>query len=151
MSDEKNANLLDRRTFFLGTAGALALGTTACGGGSGGSSFSPIGGAAAQQAPQQQTPAAVAGADSPGTPDSPAPEPTTPEPTVHKIVHPGLLVTEDDLQRIREARGRIGGGGGGALRDERTRGGGDQKRTHRERSDERHPGLDQSGMHWRSC
>jgi len=75
MSNEKNANLLDRRTFFLGTAGALALGTTACGGGSGGSSFSPIGGAAAQQ-----TPAAVAGVDSPITPEIPAAEPPPPEP-----------------------------------------------------------------------
>ena len=102
--DDKNAALLDRRTFFIGTASALALGTTACGGGSGGG-FSPPGGATAQQ-PPQQTPAAnldaVAGVDTPNTTDTPAPEPTTPGPEVRKIVHPGLLVTETDLQRIRD-------------------------------------------------
>ena len=100
-SDDKDAALLHRRTFFLGTASALALGTTACGGGSGGG-VSPIGGATAQQPPQQTpaaTPDAVAGVD---TPDTPAPEPTTPAPEARKIVHPGLLVTEADLQRIRD-------------------------------------------------
>lgn len=96
--DDKNAALLDRRTFFIGTASALALGTTACGGDSGGG-FSPPGGATAQQTPQQTpaaNPDAVAGVD------TPAPGPTAPEPEVHKITHPGLLVTETDLQRIRD-------------------------------------------------
>ncbi|RSZ29208.1 hypothetical protein EJO66_30185, partial [Variovorax beijingensis] len=96
-NDDKDVALLDRRTFFIGTASALALGTTACGGGSSGS-FSPIGGVAAQQ-PPGATPDAVAGVD---TPDTPAPGPTTPEPGVQKITHPGLLVTEVDLQRIRD-------------------------------------------------
>ncbi|WP_418128175.1 LamG-like jellyroll fold domain-containing protein [Variovorax sp. 375MFSha3.1] len=100
-NDDKDAGLLDRRTFFIGTASAIALGTTACGGGSSGS-FSPIGGAAAQQSSQQSPGAssgAVAGVDTPATP---APEPAAPEPAVRKIVHPGLLVTEDALQRIRD-------------------------------------------------
>ncbi|WP_145746870.1 LamG-like jellyroll fold domain-containing protein [Variovorax beijingensis] len=99
-NDDKSASLLDRRTFFIGTASALALGTTACGGGSGGSSFSPMGGAAAQQTPQQQTSGAA-----PGAADNPAastPETTPPAPEARKIAHPGLLVTETDLQRIRD-------------------------------------------------
>lgn len=94
--DDKNAALLDRRTFFIGTASALALGTTACGGGSSGS-FSPIGGATAQQPTQQSpgaNPVASASTDTPAAPDTPAPEPTTPEPQVRKIAHPGLLVTD---------------------------------------------------------
>ncbi|WP_395321951.1 LamG-like jellyroll fold domain-containing protein [Variovorax sp. UC74_104] len=102
--DDKNAALLDRRTFFIGTASALALGTTACGGGSSGS-FSPIGGATAQQPTQQSpgaNPVASASTDTPAAPDTPAPEPTTPEPQVRKIAHPGLLVTDPDLQRIRD-------------------------------------------------
>ena len=100
-NDDKNAALLDRRTFFIGTASAIALGTTACGGGSSGS-FSPIGGAAAQQSSQQSpgaSPGAVTGVDTPATP---APEPAAPEPAVRKIVHPGLLVTEDELQPVRD-------------------------------------------------
>ncbi|MBB4221662.1 LamG-like jellyroll fold domain-containing protein [Variovorax guangxiensis] len=101
-NDDKDAGLLDRRTFFIGTASAIALGTTACGGGSSGS-FSPIGGGAAAQQSSQQSPGAssgaVAGVDTPATP---APEPAAPEPAVRKIVHPGLLVTEDALQRIRD-------------------------------------------------
>lgn len=84
-NDDKNAALLDRRTFFIGTASALALGTTACGGGGSGGGFSPIGRATAQQPPQQTpgaTPGAVAGVD---TPDTAASEPTTTAPEARKI------------------------------------------------------------------
>jgi hypothetical protein len=99
-NEDKNALLLDRRTFFIGAAGALALGTTACGGGSGGGGFSPAGGAVAQQTPQQRTSGAAPGTVE--TPEAAAPEPTTPAPETRKIMHPGLLVTETDLQRIRD-------------------------------------------------
>lgn len=57
----------------------------------------------AQQTPQQQTSGASSGAAN--TPGASMPEPATaaPEaPEARKIVHPGLLVTETDLQRIRD-------------------------------------------------
>ena len=60
LDNDKNGFSLDRRVFFLGTASALTLGTTACGGG-GGSFFFPSTGtgtqttATATQQPQTTT------------------------------------------------------------------------------------------------
>ncbi|MGJ3703455.1 LamG-like jellyroll fold domain-containing protein [Variovorax sp. AFSI2.2] len=103
-SDDKNGLLLDRRVFFLSTAGALALGVTGCGGGGG--EFSTAGGPLAQQQPQDQMPGAAPGAtdtvDAIDTTDAAAPDPMAPVTQVGKLTHPGLLSTEADLTRIRD-------------------------------------------------
>jgi hypothetical protein len=107
LNDDGNDFLLDRRVFFLGAAGALALGTAGCGGGGGG--FSTVGGIPAQQQSQQQisgaTPdaaGAVAATDPVTAADPVAPDPTAPPTQVRKLTHPGLLHTEADLKRIRD-------------------------------------------------
>jgi hypothetical protein len=98
--DDKNGFSLDRRVFFLGTASALALGTTACGGGGGGG-FSVAPGAGASGAAQQGT-AAAASVDAVAVADVVVPESTTPSVEARKFVHPGLLHTEADFERMRQ-------------------------------------------------
>ncbi|WP_426391205.1 LamG-like jellyroll fold domain-containing protein [Variovorax sp. R-27] len=95
--DDKNGFSLDRRVFFLGTASALALGTTACGGGGGGGFSMAAGSGAAQQGT-----AAAASADAVALADVVVPESTTPSVEARKFVHPGLLHTEADFERMRQ-------------------------------------------------
>ncbi|SOD30932.1 Alginate lyase [Variovorax sp. YR752] len=95
--DDKNGFSLDRRVFFLGTASALALGTTACGGGGGGGFSMAAGSGAAQQGT-----AAAASADAVAVADVVVPESTTPSVEARKFVHPGLLHTEADFERMRQ-------------------------------------------------
>jgi hypothetical protein len=95
--DDKNGFSLDRRVFFLGTASALALGTTACGGGGGGGFSVAAGSGAAQQGT-----AAAASADAVAVADVVVPESTTPSVEARKFVHPGLLHTEADFERMRQ-------------------------------------------------
>jgi hypothetical protein len=95
--DDKNGLSLDRRVFFLGTASALALGTTACGGGGGGGFSMAAGSGAAQQGT-----AAAASADAVAVADVVVPESTTPSVEARKFVHPGLLHTEADFERMRQ-------------------------------------------------
>jgi hypothetical protein len=95
LNDDKNDFLLDRRAFFLGTAGALALGTTACGGGSGGGFSGST--TAAQQQPQQQISATTDTVDATA---AAGPDSTTRATQARKFTHPGLLHTEADLKRM---------------------------------------------------
>ncbi|SDZ21385.1 Alginate lyase [Variovorax sp. YR266] len=95
--DDKNGFSLDRRVFFLGTASALALGTTACGGGGGGGFSMAAGSGAAQQGT-----AAATSADAVAVADVVVPESTTPSVEARKFVHPGLLHTEADFERMRQ-------------------------------------------------
>ncbi|MET3180072.1 UNVERIFIED_ORG: hypothetical protein ABIC43_003231 [Variovorax guangxiensis] len=99
MDDDKNGLSLDRRVFLLGTAGALALGTTACGGGGGSFSF-PVTGTGAQSTGSQQTTTTATGTA--GTATAADPASATPESQVRKFVHPGLLHTEADFERMRQ-------------------------------------------------
>lgn len=98
LDDDKNGFSLDRRVFFLGTAGALVLGTTACGGGGGGFSF-PVTGTGARTAAGQQTTGAT---DTAGTTTAADPASATPAAQARKFVHPGLLHTEADFERMRQ-------------------------------------------------
>lgn len=99
LDDDKNGLSLDRRVFLLGTASALALGTTACGGGGGSFSF-PVTGTGAQSAGSQQT--STTATDTAGTATAADPASATPESQVRKFVHPGLLHTEADFERMRQ-------------------------------------------------
>lgn len=99
LDDDKNGLSLDRRVFLLGTASALALGTTACGGGGGSFSF-PVTGTGAQSAGSQQT--TTTATDTAGTVTAADPASATPESQVRKFVHPGLLHTEADFERMRQ-------------------------------------------------
>lgn len=99
LDDDKNGLSLDRRVFLLGTASALALGTTACGGGGGSFSF-PVTGTGAQSAGSQQTSTTATGTA--GTATAADPASATPESQVRKFVHPGLLHTEADFERMRQ-------------------------------------------------
>jgi hypothetical protein len=102
--DDGSRVSLDRRVFFLGAASALALGTTACGGGGGGGGAGWLAGASGavpQQAAAASGDAVVADTDAvvPGATDP------VPSPQARKFVHPGLLHTEADFERMRQKVG----------------------------------------------
>lgn len=105
-NDDKKAAVLDRRTFFIGTASALALGTTACGGGSGSSGGVPqAAGAAVLPQPAASNAGQLSAAAPAAQPAAAAPA-AVPERQPASVTgvfkHPGLLVTEPDFARIRE-------------------------------------------------